>query len=79
MNVEELEHTEKFKYLIGKKIEEIRYMTEEEMKEWGWYKRPLIIFFTDNSFIIPQSDDEGNNGGALFYSDKKREDIIYVL
>ena len=79
MNKEEKKHIKKFNYLIGKEIKEIRYMTKEEIEEWGWYKRPLVIFFTDNSFIIPQSDDEGNDGGALFYSDKKREDIIYVI
>ena len=79
MNINDKRHINKFKYLIGKEIKTIRYMTEEETKEWGWYKRPLVIYFTDNSFIIPQSDDEGNDGGSIYYQDKKKEDIIYVL
>ena len=43
MNIEELEHTENFKYLIDKKIKEIRYMTKEEMEEWGWYKQRQLM------------------------------------
>jgi hypothetical protein len=53
------------KKLVGKKIIAIRYMTDSEMAQQGWYSKPLIIQLDDNTFIVPQSDDEGNNGGAL--------------
>lgn len=56
------------KHLKGKTIKTVRYMTEEEAKEMGWFSRPLAIFFEDDSFIYASADDEGNDGGALFTS-----------
>ncbi len=58
-------------FLVGKTIKSVRYMTHEEMEDFMWYSKPVIIDFTDGSYMIPQSDDEGNNGGALYTSDKK--------
>ena len=58
-------------FLVGKTIKSVRYMTDEEMEDFMWYRKPVIIDFTDGSWIIPQSDDEGNNGGALYTSDEK--------
>jgi hypothetical protein len=58
-------------FLIGKTIKSVRYMTNEEMEDFMWYRKPVIIDFTDGSWIIPQSDDEGNNGGALYTSDDR--------
>jgi len=55
------------KSLVGKKITETRYLTEEEAENYGWDKRPLVIFFDDDSYMIPQRDDEGNNGGAICF------------
>jgi hypothetical protein len=58
-------------FLVGKTIKSVRYMTDAEMEDFMWYRKPVIIDFTDGSWIIPQSDDEGNNGGALYTSDEK--------
>ncbi len=58
------------KVLLGKKIVSIRYMTKKEMKEMGWYKRPVILQLDDGNIIYPSMDDEGNNGGALFTNDQ---------
>jgi hypothetical protein len=58
-------------FLVGKTIKSVRYMNNEEMEDFMWYRKPVIIDFTDGSWIIPQSDDEGNNGGALYTSDEK--------
>jgi hypothetical protein len=70
MRTKDETHSAKFdKLLRGKKINSCRYMTREEADQFGWYKRPLIIVFTDESYIILQSDDEGNEGGAAFYED----------
>jgi hypothetical protein len=49
------------------------------MEELMWYKRPVVIEFTDGSFLIPQSDDEGNDGGSMYYGSKEVHDVIYVL
>ena len=76
-------HNEKFqKLLIGKTISRCSYMTKKEAEDFGCYKRPLIIEFTDGSMLIPQMDDEGNDGGAVIYEDvpgKDNYDIIYTL
>lgn len=76
-------HNEKFqKLLIGKTISRCSYMTEKTADDFGWYKRPLIIEFSDGSMLIPQMDDEGNDGGAVIYEDvpgKDNYDIIYTI
>lgn len=54
--------------LVGKKVVDVRYMTEEEAKDNLWYTRPIIIVFDDGTYLIPMADDEGNNGGSLFTS-----------
>ena len=76
-------HSARFdKLLRGKKINSCRYMTREEADQFGWYKRPLIIVFSDESYIILQSDDEGNDGGAAMYEDvpgKENHTTIYTI
>jgi hypothetical protein len=57
------------KFLVGKTIKSVRYMTDEEAKEIGWYKKPLIIVFEDGEYVFASRDDEGNDGGALYTSD----------
>jgi hypothetical protein len=73
-------HLKQFnKYLKGKTIKEVTWLSEKDMETMMWYKRPVIIHFTDGSFVIPQSDDEGNDGGSMYYQDEKVSDTIYVL
>lgn len=71
---------EDFRFLVGKEIKSIRYMTEYEANQLGWSSRPLVINFSDGTKLIPQCDDEGNDGGALWFLDtfKNRETIIYT-
>lgn len=73
------DHALNFTFLTGKTIAIVRYMTEAECAKLMWDKRPLLIRFTDGSYIIPQSDDEGNNGGAMYYQDDAQENVIYTL
>lgn len=73
------QHASNFTFLVGKKIESVRYMTQDEADAFMWDKRPLVIRFTDGSFLIPQKDDEGNNGGAMFHQVNGNETIIYTL
>jgi hypothetical protein len=54
--------------LVGKTIKSVRYLLTCEMKDLGWSKKSLVIYFTDGSYLFPSSDDEGNNAGALFTS-----------
>jgi len=76
------EHIVRFqKYLIGKTISEIRYLSDEEMKMFGWYKNPMVIMLNDHTQIVLQSDDEGNDGGAAFLYNGEQEiqETIYTI
>jgi hypothetical protein len=53
--------------LKGRTIEDVRYLTEEETDEAGWYNRPLVMFLDSGDMIVAMSDDEGNDGGSLSY------------
>ena len=83
MQTKDEAHSKKFdKLLKGKKIDSCRYMNREEADQFGWYKRPLIIFFTDGSYLMLQCDDEGNDGGAGLFeypSKQNKYEIIYTL
>ena len=73
-------HSKHFNDLLeGKKIAEARYMTLEEAESFGWYKRPLVLFFSDRSMLVFQKDDEGNDGGAAYYQEGENEEIIGTL
>jgi len=54
--------------LKGRTVMDVRYLTDDEMEDLGWYEKSLVIFFEDDSFIFASADDEGNNAGALFTS-----------
>lgn len=72
-------HLKQFnKYLKGKTIKEVTWLGDKDMKNLMWYKRPVVIKFTDGTILIPQSDDEGNDGGSMYYQDEKTSDVIYV-
>ena len=83
MRTKDEEHSSKFERMLkGKKVDSCRYMTKVEADKMGWYKRPLIIIFSDESYLMLQSDDEGNDGGAAMYEHapgKDEYDIIYTL
>jgi hypothetical protein len=53
------------KNLVGKTITNIEYMGEVEMKDNGWYKRPVAIQLDNKHWLVPMMDDEGNDGGAI--------------
>ena len=59
------------KYLLGRKIIRVNYMTEKDRDDMYWYKRP-VMFQLDNGLVCyPSQDDEGNDGGALFMDNKE--------
>lgn len=59
------------KFLEGKTIKRVRYMTDDERDEHGWHTGALVIEFKGGGYIYPSADDEGNDAGALFTSEEE--------
>ena len=51
--------------LLGRKIIEVRWMTNKEAEAQYWLSRPVMLILDDGNWIAPMMDDEGNDGGAL--------------
>ena len=62
------------KIFKGKIIKRIKYMTDDEAKQWDWRRAP-IIEFTDGHEIMASADDEGNGCGAFFTTEIKMPTI----
>ena len=65
-------------FLINRKIVGVRYLTNEEADDMGWYSRPVALLLDNGVWLYPSADDEGNDGGALFTSDENMS-VIPVL
>jgi hypothetical protein len=52
--------------LVGRSIARVRYMDDEERREFGWSCSAIVLQLDDGTLLIPQADDEGNGAGALF-------------
>lgn len=65
--------------LVGKTVTNVRYLTEKEMHELGWYKRCLVIEFSDGTLVFPSRDDEGNDAGSLFGNDPKSKNLTFPV
>ena len=75
-----IKHSREFKHLIGRTIEDVRYLTPNECANFGWNKSPLAMFLSDGTIMIPQCDDEGNDGGAMMLIDRdKKADVVYTI
>tara|TARA_R110002073_G_scaffold48316_1_gene130060 strand:- start:1651 stop:1932 length:282 start_codon:yes stop_codon:yes gene_type:complete len=66
------------KLLVGRTIAAVRYMTEEEAEDSGFYSSPIVIIFDDGSYIFPMRDDEGNDAGALATSDEENPTLPVI-
>jgi hypothetical protein len=64
-------------FLLNKKIVDVRYLNDEEMKELGWFKRPIAFMLEDGTSCIVSMDDEGNNGGSLLIGQKDCLPTLY--
>jgi len=66
--------------LIGKKIVEVRDMTEEELKAEGWDGDTVMcLVLDDGSKLYPSRDEEGNGGGALFGVTPEGKTVYHYL
>lgn len=66
------------KQLLGRKIVDVRYMSQEEADDMGWSQRPVVMVLDDGNYLFPSRDDEGNDAGAIFTNDKEH-DVLPVL
>jgi len=78
MNYENKTRIAFMKAYQGKKIVNVRYMSDEEREAYGWAHRPMVIFFDDGSYLFPMSDDEGNEAGALCTSHDNLQTIAVI-
>jgi hypothetical protein len=67
------------KALVGKKIVSVRYLSDAEVENLGWYSKALVIQFDDGSIIFPSADDEGNNAGAIFGQTADGGDLTFPV
>jgi len=67
------------KRLVGKEIVAVEYLTDKEIQDIGWYKRPVAFKLNDGSWVYPQCDDEGNDGGVLYYHNEDDSQVFPVL
>lgn len=66
--------------LLNKTIVSVRYLTDQEMKMMGWYKRPIAFTLNDGTICFLSQDDEGNDGGVMFFQNKENpEGVIPVV
>jgi hypothetical protein len=56
--------------LVGKMVVSVKYLTNADMKAFGWYRSAVVITFSDGTTLIPSADDEGNDAGALFTNNR---------
>jgi hypothetical protein len=70
--------TEAKKRMVGRKIADVRYLTQEEADDLGWDARCPVIILDDGNYLYPSSDDEGNEAGAMFTSFKSIETMAVV-
>jgi hypothetical protein len=56
--------------LLNRTITAVRYMTDKEQLDMGWYKKSLIIELDNGLLIYPSADPEGNDAGVVFTTDK---------
>lgn len=61
--------------IVGKKIVEVRPMTNQEMADQYWEEThdgpAAVIVLDDGTLLYPSQDPEGNGPGALFGKDSE--------
>jgi hypothetical protein len=64
------------KHLVGRRITDVRYLSEVESHALGWDgARSLVLVLDNGALFFPSQDDEGNGPGALFGQDTDNGEI----
>lgn len=73
-------HIENAKSLVGLTILDVRQMTIDEAKLFGWDrfggKLGWVINLSDGTLLVSSSDDEMNFAGALYVNRENEEFIL---
>lgn len=67
--------------MIGRKIKEIRLLTDKECFDNGWDdagERSAVLVLDDDTILYASCDYEGNSPGAIFGTDKNGKDMFTV-
>ena len=56
--------------LKGKKIVEIRYITQDELDVMGWSESCIVFIMEDGTMFYPSKDHEGNDAGVIFLQEQ---------
>lgn len=67
------------KHLLNRKIVKVRYMTDAEVKGFGWTRKPIVLELDNGTVLYPSSDDEGNEAGTLFGTRRRTEDLTFPV
>ena len=51
--------------LLGRRIVEVRYLTDEECRHLMWSFAGVVLVLDDGATVYPAKDGEGNEAGAL--------------
>jgi hypothetical protein len=54
------------KHLKGRRIVNVRWMTQGEVDDLGWYAAAPVLELDNGIALYCSQDDEGNGAGALF-------------
>ena len=52
--------------LVGKTIQSVFYLGAGDMENMGWYKRPVVIQFTDGTLLFHKAMTKGMMGEHCF-------------
>jgi hypothetical protein len=55
--------------LLGRRIVEVRYMTDAEMAEHYWTSKALVLVLDNGLKVYAAEDEEGNEAGVLMTND----------
>jgi len=67
--------------VVGKRIVDVRAMTQNEMQQEGWsvpYRgaRPVVMVLDDGTRLYASQDEEGNGPGAMFGATRYRSFVV---
>lgn len=59
------------KLLVGRKITDVSYMSNAEVRGAERSQRPLCIILDDGNLVFAMANEEGNNAGVLATNDAR--------